>query len=87
MTTLLELTVADFSSHEHSLSWFWFKVTRLELCLSQQKCAQLLGVTNMTVHRWEKGIVRLPKDALSVMFLIFYLSKYGDPPDRKMQLG
>ncbi len=52
-----------------------FKTMREQLQLSQEHAAHLLGVTLMTVSRWERGLFQIPPEA----FLLSAIAKAKPP--------
>ena len=48
-----------------------FRYLRIELDLSQKSLARMLGVTDQTIARWEKGEVPLPQSSDLLLRLIY----------------
>ena len=71
-TRRLQAIVAD----RKKLSGREFRFLRTELLMSQATLARMLGVTELTVARWEKGHAKLPQMADATLRML-YLEHIG----------
>jgi DNA-binding transcriptional regulator YiaG len=66
------ITVSYHRSRSQTITAERFRSLRKQLGLSQIALAKKLDINYVTIHRWEKGIVKVPR---TVELAMFYLGK------------